>query len=101
MNADLFQGKLVRLVASSPEETAKLFSRWNRNSLYARLLDDQPQIPSQVKMKSSGGVISSKETNTIMAVNASPQLFSIVATCRAPSGEEVEAQGLYLRGAAQ
>jgi RimJ/RimL family protein N-acetyltransferase len=52
MSDNLFQGKLVRLVTSNPEEKAKLFSRWNRNSLYARLLDDQPQIPfSEKKIK--------------------------------------------------
>ena len=52
MSTNLFQGKLIRLVASSPDETAKLASRWYRNSLYARLLDDQPQIPfSEKKIK--------------------------------------------------
>lgn len=44
MSTNLFQGTLVRLVTNNPEETAKLVSRWDRNSLYSRLLDDQPLI---------------------------------------------------------
>ena len=52
MSADLYQGELVRLVATNPEELAKLYKRWDRNSLFTRLLDDQPRIPfSEKKIK--------------------------------------------------
>lgn len=54
MNANLFQGELVRLAAASPDEMAKMFNRWERNSLYSRLLDDQPRIPfSEKKIRES------------------------------------------------
>ena len=52
MSANLYQGELVRLVATNPEELAKLYKRWDRNSLFTRLLDDQPRIPfSEKKIK--------------------------------------------------
>jgi RimJ/RimL family protein N-acetyltransferase len=44
MSANLFQGERIRLVSTGPEEMAKLFSRWDRNSFYARLLDDAPRV---------------------------------------------------------
>ena len=42
MNADLFRGKLVRLGMDNPEELAKDFARWRRDSEYMRLLDSIP-----------------------------------------------------------
>lgn len=44
MSANLYQGERIRLVSTNPEELAKLFSRWDRNSFYARLLDDEARI---------------------------------------------------------
>lgn len=38
----LLQGKLVRLAAMDPEEASGAFSRWNRDSELARLLDSDP-----------------------------------------------------------
>jgi RimJ/RimL family protein N-acetyltransferase len=38
---DIFRGDLVRLAAVNAEESAPLFSRWNRDSLRARLLDSE------------------------------------------------------------
>ena len=38
----LFQGKLVRLAGLDPEEMGKSFSKWSRDSEYARLLDSNP-----------------------------------------------------------
>jgi RimJ/RimL family protein N-acetyltransferase len=43
MNANLFQGQLVRLKMDNPEILAKAFSRWGRDSEYTRLLDGGPQ----------------------------------------------------------
>jgi hypothetical protein len=42
MNAELFRGKLVRLGIDNPEELAKDFARWRRDSEYTRLLDSDP-----------------------------------------------------------
>ncbi len=38
-NNNLFQGKLVRLIAHDPEVMAEKYSRWHRDSEYTRLLD--------------------------------------------------------------
>lgn len=42
MNADLFQGQLVRLGSEDPQIMADAFARWNQNSEYYRLLDSDP-----------------------------------------------------------
>jgi RimJ/RimL family protein N-acetyltransferase len=42
MNRDLFQGELVCLVREEPEAAAKTFARWERDSEYMRLMDDEP-----------------------------------------------------------
>ena len=42
MNGNLFKGKLVRLGMDNPEEWAKDFSRWRRDTEYWRLLDTSP-----------------------------------------------------------
>lgn len=39
---DIFRGDLVRLSGDDPQTIAEAFSRWNRDSEYARLLDDEP-----------------------------------------------------------
>ena len=39
MEANLFQGELVRLTAEEPEQAAKSYARWNRDTEYFRLLD--------------------------------------------------------------
>ncbi len=38
----LLKGKLVRLAAMDPEDASRAFSRWNRDSEMARLLDSDP-----------------------------------------------------------
>ena len=38
----LFRGELVRLTAESPEALAKLETRWQRDTEYHRLADDEP-----------------------------------------------------------
>jgi RimJ/RimL family protein N-acetyltransferase len=42
MNTSLFQGELVRLAIDNPEDFAKTFSRWGRDSEFTRLLDNDP-----------------------------------------------------------
>jgi RimJ/RimL family protein N-acetyltransferase len=42
MNVDLFRGNLVRLGMDNPEELAKDFSRWRRDTEYMRFLDTDP-----------------------------------------------------------
>jgi RimJ/RimL family protein N-acetyltransferase len=39
---DLFRGELVRLTAESPEAQVKLEARWQRDTEYHRLADDEP-----------------------------------------------------------
>lgn len=39
---DIFRGKLVRLSSETPEEMAKAFVRWDRDSEYHRLADSDP-----------------------------------------------------------
>lgn len=43
MKRDLFRGRLVRLARDEPEERAKVFARWGRDSEYIRLLDSAPE----------------------------------------------------------
>lgn len=51
---DLFRGELVRLTSEEPQTLAEVFSRWNRDSEYARLLDSDPQhLWSEKKWKES------------------------------------------------
>lgn len=50
--ADVFQGKLVRLAVFDPEKDADLFVQWNRDSEYSRLLSAGPAnqwTPKQIK----------------------------------------------------
>ena len=49
MSTLLFQGKLVRLGMDNPEELAKCFSRWRRDTEYYRLLDTDPARMFSVK----------------------------------------------------
>ncbi len=42
MIGDLFRGELVRLCAQDAEVMGKAFSRWRRDTEFARLLDDEP-----------------------------------------------------------
>ena len=52
MEANLFQGELVRLTAEEPEQAAKSYARWNRDTEYFRLLDMSPAwVPSAKKIK--------------------------------------------------
>lgn len=44
MKENLFCGQLVRLTAENPEVSGKTFSRWDRNSVYMRLLDTEPAV---------------------------------------------------------
>jgi RimJ/RimL family protein N-acetyltransferase len=46
---DIFRGELVRLSGDDPQTVAEAFSRWNRDSEYARLLDDEPPKLYSVK----------------------------------------------------
>lgn len=39
---DLFQGRLVRLIAPDSKQVSQLFTRWNRNTEYKRMLDTDP-----------------------------------------------------------
>jgi RimJ/RimL family protein N-acetyltransferase len=49
---DLFRGTKVRLVAENPQEEAKAWSRWLRNSEYMLLLDtDPPRLWSEKSIK--------------------------------------------------
>ena len=49
MNTSLFQGKLVHLGMDNPEELAKCFSGWRRDTEYYRLLDTDPVRMFSVK----------------------------------------------------
>jgi RimJ/RimL family protein N-acetyltransferase len=49
VNADLFHGNLVYLAMESPEDWAKSFSRWRRDTEYFRLLDTMAVSLSSVK----------------------------------------------------
>lgn len=49
MNADLFQGELVRLTVEEPETLAPLESQWAADSEYSRLLDWDPARRFSVK----------------------------------------------------
>jgi RimJ/RimL family protein N-acetyltransferase len=42
MDTELFKGELVRLTAEEPQVLAETFARWNRDSEYHRLLDNDP-----------------------------------------------------------
>ncbi len=46
---DIFRGELVRLSGDDPQTVAEAFQRWNRDSEYARLLDDEPPKLRSVK----------------------------------------------------
>ena len=46
---DIFRGELVRLSGDDPQTVAEAFQRWNRDSEYARLLDDEPPKLYSVK----------------------------------------------------
>jgi RimJ/RimL family protein N-acetyltransferase len=46
---NIFRGELVRLSGDDPQTVAEAFSRWNRDSEYARLLDDEPPKLYSVK----------------------------------------------------
>jgi RimJ/RimL family protein N-acetyltransferase len=49
---NLFRGTLVRLTTESPEALAAAFVRWNRDTEFTRLLNDNPQrMMSEKKMK--------------------------------------------------
>jgi RimJ/RimL family protein N-acetyltransferase len=50
---DIFTGKLVRLSAFDPEEMSKAWSRWYRNSEYARLLNSsaRPMFSPKAELK--------------------------------------------------
>ncbi len=41
---DLYRGTLVRLATESPEDFAKAFARWSRDSEYHRLADGDPAM---------------------------------------------------------
>jgi RimJ/RimL family protein N-acetyltransferase len=49
MKGSLFQGKLVRLAMDNPEDWAKSFARWRRDTEYYRLLDTDPVSLFSVK----------------------------------------------------
>lgn len=42
MKEDILRGELVRLAAIEPDEMSWAFSRWDRNTEYIRLLNDEP-----------------------------------------------------------
>jgi RimJ/RimL family protein N-acetyltransferase len=46
---NIFQGELVRLSGDSVQTIAEAFSRWNRDSEYVRLLDNDPPRLQSVK----------------------------------------------------
>jgi RimJ/RimL family protein N-acetyltransferase len=46
---DIFRGDLVRLGGDNPATIAEAFTRWNRDSEYLRLLDDEPAQLHSVK----------------------------------------------------
>lgn len=49
MEKNIFEGKLIRLTMDDPEEAAKPFSHWSRNSEYLRLLDTSHATMVSVK----------------------------------------------------
>lgn len=52
MTTNVFIGKKVRLSVFDPEKDADLMAKWNRDSLYDRLLDSDPArqwTPKQIK----------------------------------------------------
>jgi RimJ/RimL family protein N-acetyltransferase len=52
MNNSIFDGKLVRLTIVDPEKDAEILAKWNRDSEYSRLLNDDAAYmwtPKQVK----------------------------------------------------
>ncbi len=52
MNNTIFDGKLVRLTVLDPEKDAELLAKWNRDSEFSRLLNDDAAYmwtPKQVK----------------------------------------------------
>ncbi len=56
MNATLFQGERVRLAAVDPEKDAELFTRWERDSEYWRLLNmSAPRLQSAARWKEELG----------------------------------------------
>lgn len=46
---DILKGELVRLSAVDPDEGAKTWSRWNRDSEFMRFLDSSPSNPRSQK----------------------------------------------------
>ena len=51
---DILKGELVRLSAIDPDEFAKSFSRWNRDTEFMRLLDSNPsKLRSQKRLQKS------------------------------------------------
>jgi RimJ/RimL family protein N-acetyltransferase len=42
MTTDLFRGALTRLAAANPDTDAELFTRWDEDTEYSRLLDSDP-----------------------------------------------------------
>ncbi len=46
---DIFQGEYIRLAGDDPMTIAEAFQRWNRDSEYVRLLDDEPPKLRAVK----------------------------------------------------
>ncbi len=52
MTTNLFTGSLVRLSAEDPQQMADAFARWNQDTEYYRLLDNDPaRLWSAKKMK--------------------------------------------------
>lgn len=49
MDAPLFRGERVRLVALDPEADAEAFARWSRDSEYLRLFDSIPARPESAR----------------------------------------------------
>lgn len=49
---DIFRGELVRLSGDDPQTVAEAFSRWNRDSEFVRMLDDEaPRMRSVQNIK--------------------------------------------------
>ena len=46
---DIFRGNLIRLSGDDPQTLGEAFSRWNRDSEYARLLDSEPPKMKSIK----------------------------------------------------
>lgn len=49
LERDLFRGELVRLAAGDPQTVAEAFSRWQRDSVYWRLLASEVAFPYSVQ----------------------------------------------------